>query len=217
MSATLFDFDNEPRNSKSNSDTHAAPDLIDLTRRLSECPEVFLDACCGPESVRRVIALIADHFRDHAQASFPKSLEPLFRQLAKAPSDHTSERYLQMLAIVTWILHAPYFLNRADLIERSVSLVMDNHLRQLAILVNPRQLVADPDRREELVRFCLDRLGLIPHGESATQAADRLTSLNSLERQRILQETVEAEKRAREVREAMAKRQALESASRYGE
>ena len=46
---------------------------------------------------------------------------------------------------------------------------------------------------------------------------DRKGTLDSVERQRVLQETAEAERRAREVREALARKQALESASRYGE
>jgi hypothetical protein len=42
-------------------------------------------------------------------------------------------------------------------------------------------------------------------------------SLNSIERERILKETAAAEKRAREVREAMARIKAQESVSRYTE
>jgi hypothetical protein len=57
----------------------------------------------------------------------------------------------------------------------------------------------------------------MPLGETIEQSMDRKSTLDSVERQRILQETAEAERRAREVREAMARKQALESASRYGE
>ncbi len=46
---------------------------------------------------------------------------------------------------------------------------------------------------------------------------DRLNTLDSVERKRILEATLAAEKRAREVREAMARAKAQESASRYGE
>jgi hypothetical protein len=44
-----------------------------------------------------------------------------------------------------------------------------------------------------------------------------MTTLDSVERQRILRKTLAAEKRAREIREAMARAKAQESASRYGE
>jgi hypothetical protein len=87
----------------------------------------------------------------------------------------------------------------------------------LAGLVRPDKFVSDPDRREELVRFCLAQLELRPLGETQSQAADRLTTLDSAERHRVLRATAAAERRAREVREAMARKQAQESASRYGE
>ena len=60
-------------------------------------------------------------------------------------------------------------------------------------------------------------MGLRPKGESIEQANDRRQTLDSVEREGILRATASAERRAREVREAMAKKQALESASRYGE
>jgi hypothetical protein len=76
-------------------------------------------------------------------------------------------------------------------------------------------IINDPDRREELVRLCLKGLGLIPQGESAAQAADRLTTLDSVERDRVIRETRQAEARAREIREAMARKRAEEAAARY--
>jgi hypothetical protein len=84
-------------------------------------------------------------------------------------------------------------------------------------LVQPSKFVHDADRREEWVRQCLAQLGLRPQGESAAQAADRLTMLDSSERDRVLRATATAERRAREIREAMALKKAQESASRYGE
>jgi hypothetical protein len=68
-----------------------------------------------------------------------------------------------------------------------------------------------------LARMCLAALGLRPMGETLEQAQDRMSTLDSTERQRLLRATAEAERRAREVREAMARKQALESASRFGE
>ena len=42
------------------------------------------------------------------------------------------------------------------------------------------RFVSDPERREELVRWVLARLGLRPAGESEHQAADRLSALDSV-------------------------------------
>src|SRR2546422_1011214 len=66
----------------------------------------------------------------------------------------------------------------------------------------------------ELVRFCLRNLGLGPAGESVAQAQDRLTTLDSVELRRVLQDTKKAEERARAIREALAKKAAEEAAAK---
>jgi hypothetical protein len=73
------------------------------------------------------------------------------------------------------------------------------------------------DRREELVRVLLDSIDVRPAGETIEQSVDRKATLDSVERSKVMQATIAAEKRAREIREAMARKAALESASRYGE
>jgi hypothetical protein len=72
--------------------------------------------------------------------------------------------------------------------------------------------VADPDRREELVRVCLRELGLRPAGETVAQAKDRLTTLNAAERTRVVKAARKAEQRAADIREAM-RRKAEEEAN----
>ena len=198
-------------------DSSTAPDLIELTRRVSECPPDFLTACQGERGAERIVAIIADHFRDQSRTTYPTSLNELFATLLQTKVDPSFERYLQVLSIVAWLLHDHYFVSRQDLTIPASEIVTHNYFKRLSELVHPQQMIADPDRREELVRFCLDQFGIYPRGETATQSADRLISLNSVERQRILQATADAQKRAREIREAMTRKQALESASRYGE
>ncbi len=85
-------------------------------------------------------------------------------------------------------------------------------LDELAELVKAPQLIADSDRREELSRLCLKALDLRPAGETAAQAQDRLTTLNTAERQRVVAAARAAEERARQIREAMAKKAAEEAA-----
>jgi hypothetical protein len=76
-------------------------------------------------------------------------------------------------------------------------------------------LFEDAERREELARLTLARLGLRPAGESAAQAQDRFTSISSIERARILKASQQAEQRARALREALAKKAAEESADKW--
>jgi hypothetical protein len=68
-----------------------------------------------------------------------------------------------------------------------------------------------------LVRRLLHELDLRPAGETAAQAADRLQTLDSAERERVLREAAKAERRAQAVRDAMARAAAQDAANRYGE
>jgi hypothetical protein len=115
------------------------------------------------------------------------------------------------------MLHDDWFLERPQTAAGMWALFGSDVLKRLVELVKPAAFVGDPDRREELARVCLKALSLVPKGETAVAAADRLTALDSIERHRVLKATAAAERRAREVREAMARKKAQESASRYGE
>ena len=86
---------------------------------------------------------------------------------------------------------------------------------ELAALTQAPLFVSDPDRREELVRVVLRDLGLRPAGETRAQAADRLTTLNTAERQRVMVAARQAEERSEAIRAAMAKKAADEAAAQY--
>jgi len=184
------------------------PEIERLTRRLAECPADFLTTKAGgPE----VVAIVCDHLRIACPGDPPEGANELAK-LQKAP-----KALRELLPIVCWMLHDEWFLQlKADATARW-NLLGSNELKKLVELIAPAACVSDPDRREELARICLRALDLIPKGESLAQAADRLAALDSVERHRVLKATAAAEKRAREVREAMAKQKAQESSSRFGE
>jgi regulator of extracellular matrix RemA (YlzA/DUF370 family) len=54
-----------------------------------------------------------------------------------------------------------------------------------------------------------------PAGETVAQAEDRLISLSSAEHARVLRASRDAEKRAQEIRAALARKAAEESADKY--
>ena len=93
---------------------------------------------------------------------------------------------------------------------------LDKGLADVAALVDAETFISDPDRREELVRLALRALDLHPAGENETQASDRLTTLSSVERSRVIRETRAAQERIRQIREAMQKKAAEEAAAAYG-
>jgi hypothetical protein len=62
--------------------------------------------------------------------------------------------------------------------------------------------------------LCLRGLGLVPRGESEEHAEDRLRSVSAAERARIVKETRERLQKARELAEAMRRKEAEEAAAR---
>lgn len=192
------------------------PDLASLLRRLSECPEEFIQVAAAERGSHVVSAIIADHFRDFGSAN-PIDDNIFFKTLQETQTNPKLIRFLGLLSVAVWLFHDPWFLERPELAKATWLFLRSDGLLRLSMLVKTEHTISDPDRREEFARFCLSRIGLRPKGESLATASDRLASLNSIERKRILQETADAEKRAREIREAMAAAKAQEAASRYGE
>ena len=121
---------------------------------------------------------------------------------------------LSLSAVMAWLLadeawHALRF-------PREVLLpVFAEAVPALAAEAAVNRYLHDPDRREELVRTAIARLGLLPAGETAAQAADRLASVSSVERRRLLDASRAAEARARAIREALARKAAEESADKW--
>lgn len=197
---------------------HEGPLLETLLRRLSECPVEFIETCKTTEGLVQLVAILSDHFR------VLDNRNPLLSDADwLANLDRTSRmqnqpmRYWALLSVATWLLHDDWFITHPELALSSWRWLKSDSLQALSQIVSPESCIGDPDRREELVRLCLASMGLRPKGESIAQAADRMQTLDSVERHGVLRATAEAERRAREVREAMARKQALESASRYGE
>lgn len=188
------------------------PQLETLLHRLTECPSEFLQVAAGKkEGGIDLLAVVCDHMRQ-------MSLEPpeLRADLLDELRGGSPAR-MGLVSVACWLLHDEWFLSRPELAEGMWKLLVSDEFARLSSLIRPEKFVSDPDRREELVRVCLRSLGMRPKGETPAQAADRLTTLDSAERQRVLRATAAAERRAREVREAMALKKAQEAASRYGE
>lgn len=73
---------------------------------------------------------------------------------------------------------------------------------------------ADPDGREELSRVVLSGIGARPAGETQAQAENRLKAVDSIERKKVMERAKQAEKRSREIREALERKEAEEAASK---
>jgi len=186
------------------------PLLETLMHRLSECPADFLaDPRASTPGAIDVWAIVCDHLR-WLGATAPGGPAP-----AKfaADVDAAGANRLKLIAVATWLLHDRDLQDLPNVGERTWTLLAEG-LDRLAAVTRAETVVSDPDRREELARLCLKHLGLRPRGETIAQAADRLTALDSVERERVIRDTRQAEARAREVRQMMARRAAEEAAAK---
>ncbi len=185
------------------------PVLEALTHRLSQCPREFLyEPRIGKQGRIHVGAVVSDLILDMTSRMPDPDIFRIFVEVSKKDAG-----WLSLVLVTCWLLNDPWFLSRPEL-SRSALKLLRKGLQKIAAIIKAEQCVLEPDRREELARFCLDALGICPQGETTAQAADRLKALDSVERDRVMREAKRAEEHARKVREAMKKRKAKEAASK---
>lgn len=187
------------------------PPLEALTRRLAECPaEFLLEPRIGRSGTIDTGAVVSDLSRALGASLIGNNDLAPFRA-----SDASDRNRLRIVLIASWLLHDEWFRAQGTLAHAAVRF-LGSSMSDVARLIDAPLFVSDPDRREELVRLCLRALDLIPAGETEAQAMDRLTTLSSAERNRVVRETRAAQERIRAIREAMKKKAAEEAAAAYG-
>lgn len=188
----------------------AGPPIEQLIHRLSETPPDFLDEPkIGQAGRIHVDAVVNDLLLNLGIMPDAKRLN---RFQGRTASEDRNR--LSIVLLLCWLLHDVWF-QSAKLCDNDVWLLLDNETKALADQVAASKFISDPDRREELARLALERCGLHPEGESEAQAQDRLTSLSSRERARVLAAARAAEERARAIREKLVQKAADESADKW--
>jgi hypothetical protein len=189
--------------------TREGPPLARLTHRLAECPADFLSPPrAGGDDGVHVDAVVSDVVAALGGAAVGPEAVAAF-----APPASAATRELSLVLVASWLLADDWFATAGDLAAAALAWLRSG-LSALAALVPPDAFVTDPDRREELARLCLAALGLRPEGETRPQAEDRLRTLDSIERARLVRDTREQQERARRLREAMRKKEAEEAAAK---
>lgn len=168
-----------------------------LTRRLADTPPDFLADPAGLAPA----AIVSDTL---VALGGP----PLTERLA-APFTGADANWTRLVLLTCWLAAGT-----GGSPERLHELLRSG-LGELAGLVPAGRFADDPDRREELARVLLRGLGIVPLGETAAQAADRLDTVDSVRRHRLLSDAKAAEERAEAIRKAMAEKRAREAAARY--
>ena len=183
------------------------PPLEVLIRRLSETPEQFyVETKTDSSSFLKAIVLVVDllnKFGISANNKIIQDFRPYFKD--------KNHRILAMACV--WLLYDDS-LSKISFTEAQIKNLLIEALDELSKLGKTEKFISNQERREELVRIVLSRLNYRPKGESIAQAKDRLSSLSIVERKHLFEEIKIAEKRAKEIREAIAKKAAEDSADK---
>jgi hypothetical protein len=189
--------------------TSEGPPLEELIRHLAECPADFLEEPVrGGRGLVRVDAVISDLLVALGGQKLPAEAATGFRD-----ADGKQRNYLRLVLVCAWLLYHDWFRAEARFAP-AARRWLAGEVVDLARLVAAETFVTDADRREELVRLCLRALEVIPAGETADQATDRLQSISSVERERVIRETRASEEAARKLRAAMERKRAKEAAAK---
>jgi hypothetical protein len=185
------------------------PVLEALTHRLAECPlEMLAEHRIGSRGEVYVDAVVNDLILDLG------GTRPNANELITFAGNKKEERALLRLVLVSaWLLHDEWFQKAGGLAKPTLKWLRYG-LQELATCVAADLFVTDPDRREELVRLALAALGLRSAGETSAQAEDRLKTLNSVERARLIKATQAQQERARRLREELQRKKAAEAAAK---
>ncbi len=185
------------------------PAIQHLIHRLARCPEDFLfEPTIRGHGQVDVSAVVSDLLVD--LGGVLEATDPLAGASINAVH---ARNHLRLILVACWLLHDPWFCQQARFSRPSARWLCDG-LAELASLVAADYFVTDPEHREELCRLCLVALDLLPLGESEAQATDRLTTISTVERERVVLETRAAGEAARELRRQMEDQRAREAAAR---
>lgn len=189
--------------------TLEGPPLESLIRRLTETPEEFLaEPRMGDSGIVHVAAVVNDLLRAFEDGTDAIDLSPFRSNDARRDRNR-----LAVVLLLCALLADEWFRGRVK--ASAARQLLGEGATLLAANTTARKFTDDAERREELARFALGQLGFRPAGESIAQAQDRLTSISSAERARVLAASRAAELRARQIREALVKKAAEESADKW--
>ena len=186
------------------------PLLETLLRRLADTPPDFLDEPrIGGKGQIFVPAVVNDLLATLASGASQAELEGF-----RGQNVANDRNRLMLVLILCWLLADDWFAT-AGLPQADILRLLDETAGELATSAVAEKYLHDPERREELARLALARLGYRPAGETPEQASDRLSALSATERRRLLAASREAEARARAIREELLRKQAEASADKW--
>lgn len=186
------------------------PSLEDLTRRLLETPPDFLaEPVVGSSGSVAVPALVNDLLHMFGERASLRSL-----MVFAGSAAHVDRNRLALVMIAAWLLADEWF-RSASIQQAQLLSLLGDEMAALAATGPAHRFVNDADRREELARMVLACLDYRPQCETPEQASDRLAAISGTARRGLLAASRASEQRARQIREALARKAAEESADKW--
>jgi len=184
-----------------------APSISEMIHHIKLCPPDFLRA----PRIKNIgeihtEALVNDTWRKLAK-------QPTAAAMIRLKTDRRPAAELLLIQITCYAVSHPFFSELASpawFIE-----LVNSGLAEVAPLVKAEQWLNDEERAEELARIIMHACRQIPDGETATSAADRFDSVNTVRRLKVIEESKAAIERTRELRRQMAEAKAREAANVY--
>ena len=114
--------------------------------------------------------------------------------------------------MVAYLFSNDLFKGEGDFAERMVSFLKEEKFKKLSDLVKYDDLFLDSDRKEELVRFVLQYLEILPINESENYFLDRLEAIDSIKRAEVVEKSRLVQERAKKIREEIERKRLEELA-----
>ncbi|MEN2399170.1 hypothetical protein GKZ90_0005245 [Flavobacterium sp. MC2016-06] len=187
-------------------------DVFELITHLRKCPDTFLkpSSFTSSEGINS-IALICDTYRTVSSKFLNKEFNIPTPDILKPIKDN----HWEAIHISTWLLSHPNFINKPS-IEDKLRDFWFIELGNASRYVKFKEWISDDERAEEMVRLLLYCCEIVPNGESTNEAADKLSSISSVNRHEVLKNSYEAHERIMRIKREMAEQKAREAANTYG-
>ncbi len=187
-------------------------DVFELVMHLRKCPDAFFKPSIfinktGLDS----IALICDTLRTVSN----DFLENEFKIPTTADLKSIDDNHWRAIHISTWLLYHQDFVNNPA-IEDKLYKFWFEELLYASEYVKFKKWIHDEERAEEMVRILLKCCEILPNGETLEEAADKFSSLSSVDRHQVLKESYQAHERIMKIKREMAAKKAREAANTYG-
>jgi hypothetical protein len=176
------------------------------TKRIIEFPIYLIDLnSLSPDALwNDTLTLITKKFNHSQQLSF-----------VNWTSVKQDKNLLGLHAILCYLL-PEVFIETPDLKVNLLTLYLRDTLPNLSKHVSPyTEWMRDGERSEELVRSIFSALKILPANETEKYFQDRMRSIDTLERIKILEESKKARERAQEILRQIKQAEEEEAASKY--